>query len=328
MKAVRWALLGTSGTADAVFAPVLSGLAGTELVGAVGSTPAGSAGFKERHAAERSFANLDDLAEDPSVDAVWIATPNDLHAPQAIQLLEAGKHVLVEKPMAISTLDAQKVVQAARRSGCVLRVGYHQRFRRAHQDLRDAMSDGLLGTVGLARLHAYFAYPQDPPAWRRSVERSGGWAINDIGTHLVDLALWALGPVTLESCWLGTTRFGVATDDTTVLVLSLEGGGRVVIDTSTALASPGSRIEVYGSAGYFRAEGSFDGPTAVETSWGGKSELPAEDALAAEVTDFNQVVRGNASASVGEDGVLATDNVRLIEQARAFPFSLVLVGSA
>lgn len=317
MSTIRWALVGTSGTAETLFAPVLSGLAGAVLVGAVSSKPERSRAFQEKYSTPRSYRDLDDLAADGLVDAVWVATPNDLHAAQAVQLIESGKNVLVEKPLATSVDDAKKVLGAAQATGVMLRVGYHQRFRRPHQQLRDWAQEGRLGTVRLARFHAYSAYADEPPEWRRDPERSGGWSINDVGTHLIDLLLWALGPAVLETAWLGNSRFGTRTDDTAVLTLRLATGGYCIIDTSTALDSPGSRIEVYGSRGWSRAENSFAGPASVQTSWGTELSLPVEDALREQVMDFNRALTGDGRASVAEDGLLAVENVRLIQEARA-----------
>ncbi|HLI15529.1 MAG TPA: Gfo/Idh/MocA family oxidoreductase [Acidimicrobiales bacterium] len=315
MDGLRWALVGTTGWADALFAPALRRTPGAVLRGAAGSGADGSTAFRDRHGAERAYRDLEELAADDAVDAVWVATPNDLHAAQAIRLLEAGKHVLVEKPLATRAKDAELVVDAARRNGRVLRVGYHHRFRSVHQALRRYVAEGRLGTVGAARFHAFSAYPHEPPAWRRSPERSGGWAINDVGTHLLDLVLWILGPAELAGAWFGNPRFGLDTDDTATLLLRLAGGGSCVVDTSTALESPGARIELYGTLGYLRAERSFEGAAVLDTSFGDAQHYPEDDAFRLEVEDFQRAVAGGES--IGEAGELAVENVRLIQEARA-----------
>src|SRR5215217_5260137 len=103
---LRWGLVGTSGFADAVFAPVLRN-AGQELLGAVGSSPQGSAAFAVRHGAPRTYESLEAMLRDPDVDAVWIASPNHLHEEHVRMALEAGKHVLAEKPLAITGSGAR-----------------------------------------------------------------------------------------------------------------------------------------------------------------------------------------------------------------------------
>ena len=98
---LRWGLVGTGGFAAAVFAPALRN-AGQELLGAAGSSPQGSAAFAVRHGVPRTYASLEAMLRDPDVDAVWIASPNHLHEEHVRMALEAGKHVLAEKPLAIT----------------------------------------------------------------------------------------------------------------------------------------------------------------------------------------------------------------------------------
>lgn len=313
---IKWALVGTSGWADSTFAATLERAEDVELAGAVGSTPERSRAFQERHGTPRSYDSLADLAADDGVDAVWVATPNDLHASIAVTLLEAGRNVLVEKPLGISLESSEAALSAARKAGTVLKVGYHHRFRSAHQLLRQAVQDERLGEVGMCRFHAFARYATLPPVWRREVEHSGGWSINDVGTHLIDLVLWTTGQeATLDAAWFGNLQFKVDTDDSALLLLRLGNGGTCVVETSTGLESPASRIEVYGSQGWFRAENSLAGPCIVTTSWSTESCYPEEDAFLNEVNDFGRALRGEPS--LGDDGSLALENVRLIQEARA-----------
>ena len=98
---MRWGLVGTGGFAAAVFAPALRN-AGQELLGAAGSSPEGSTAFAVRHGRPRTFVSLEAMLHDPDVDAIWIASPNHLHEEHVRLALEAGKHVLAEKPLAIT----------------------------------------------------------------------------------------------------------------------------------------------------------------------------------------------------------------------------------
>ena len=114
------------------------------------------------------------------------------------------------------------VPEAARRAGVTLAVGYQHRFRPAHRRLFDLVRVGTVGAVGLMRIHRFWRWPyyedmdpSGPPAWRRSSAESGGWVTNDLGSHLIDLALWLSGlPATLAGAALATQRFAVETEDT------------------------------------------------------------------------------------------------------------------
>src|SRR5919107_2164398 len=141
---LRWGLVGTSGFADAVFAPVLRNV-GQELLGAAGSSPQGSAAFAVRHGTPRTYATLEAMLRDPDVDAVWIASPNHLHEEHTRMALEAGKHVLAEKPLAITGNGARDLVDLSERRERRLAVGYQGRF---HAALRDLQGGGHAGALG------------------------------------------------------------------------------------------------------------------------------------------------------------------------------------
>ena len=315
MKRTGWAIVGTSGFADSDAAPAIAATMSARLIGAAGSTPQKSREFQQRHHAERSYENLDELRRDPEVEVVWVAGPNHLHAPAAVALARAGKHVLVEKPMAISVAEAKTMVEAADAAGVQLRIGYHHRFRAAHARLRQLVADGRLGKIGFFRIHLFVRYPGPPAPWRRAADTSGGWAINDIGTHLIDLMLWMTGlPADVAGARLTTQRFEVETDDSVALLFSLGKSATGLLETSTALGSPSSRIEIYGDAGWARADGTLGGSGVIETSYDGKTELKEEDPFAAQVAAMNDVIANRAAISA--EGPIGVENVRLIQRAR------------
>ncbi|MBI1958194.1 MAG: Gfo/Idh/MocA family oxidoreductase, partial [Candidatus Rokubacteria bacterium] len=295
---------------------------------AVGSRPERSAEFAARHELPRVYGSLDDMLGDPEVDAVWICSPNFLHATHIARCAAAGKHILAEKPLATTGRDAAVAIGAAHEARVTLRVGYQHRFRPAHLRLRDLLGAGAVGDIGLFRIHRFWRYPyygdQDasgPPSWRRSAVESGGWVINDLGSHLIDLMLWLGGPeASLVGAALAAQRFAVETEDTAALLLALGGQGIGIVETSAASASPGSRVEIYGSAGWIRADDTFTGAATLQTSAAGGGTFAAPAALApyaALVADFVRAVRGQRG--VGATGDEAAANVAIVEAACARP---------
>ena len=316
MDRLRFALVGTSGHANRVVAPTLREHAGAELLGAVGSRPERSHAFAGQHGLRRTYETLDDVLEDGDVEAVWICSPNHLHAEQAARCAAAGKHILVDKPLATSSADAAAAVAAARAAGVRLKVGYQHRFRPAHRHIFDLIRDGAVGRPGLLRIHRFWPWPYyadmdptGPPSWRGSLSESGGWVTNDLGSHLIDLVLWLSGsPAILIGAALATQRFAVETEDTAALLMSLGEQAIGIVETSAANASPGSRIEIYGD-GWIRAENTLTGAASVSTSAGAHAtfaEPGPRDAYAAQIDDFLAAVRGGAS--IGADG----DEARLV----------------
>ena len=137
--------------------------------------------------------------------------------------------------------------------------------------------------------------------------------------YLVDLMLWLSGAkAEVVGACLATQRFAVETEDSAALLLSLGGKGIGMIDTSAALASPGSRIEVYGAGGWIRGDDTLTGEGVIVTHRGEEQRFAPIDSLEtylAEVVDFARAIAGGPS--IGADGEVAAENVRILEQARA-----------
>ncbi len=150
------------------------------------------------------------LLADSSVDAVYVAVPNKFHAPLAIQALEAGKHVILEKPFAMNTAEAEAVIAAAEKAGKVFTVGMNQRFVENHQKIKALVEAGKLGEIYHAK--AFWYRRSGIPTlgtWFGNKALAGGGCLNDIGVHYLDLCLYALDafdPVSVS----GTTytKFG------------------------------------------------------------------------------------------------------------------------
>lgn len=139
-----------------------------------------------------TYKDYRDLLKDKSIDVVYILTPNNSHSPLTVDALEAGKHVLCEKPMAATTADAQKMLDAAKRTGKKLTIGYQNRFRKDVQILKHASDEGELGEVYFAKAHA--VRRKGVPTWGVFLdkEKQGGGPLIDIGTHALDISLWTM----------------------------------------------------------------------------------------------------------------------------------------
>jgi len=320
----RFGIVGTSGHASRVAAPVLKRNPEVSLLGAAGSAPERSAQFAQQHGLARSYRDLEQMLGDRDIDAVWICSPNHLHAEQAVQCAAAGKHVLVEKPLATTRADAERAAQAANRAGITLRVGCQHRFRPAHRQIREWIASGLVGKLGYFRIHRFWRYPyfedmdpSGPPQWRRSGSESGGWVINDIGSHLLDLLLWMSDlEGAVAGAVLAAQQFDLPTDDSTAVLLRLGETGIGIMETSCANDSPGSRIEIYGSRGWIRADDTLSGAATITTHEGRTLSFPPVqmlDTYSAEVADFVAAVGGEAS--IGADGAAGARLVGIIEAA-------------
>lgn len=150
------------------------------------------------------YETYQDLLKDPEIDAVHICSSNHSHCEITVDALNAGKHVMCEKPMAETWEDACKMVEAAKRNHRKLSISYQNRFREDSQALYAATLAGDLGKVYYARAHA--TRRKKVPTWGNflSIEAQGGGPLIDVGTHAIDLALWLMDNYEIESVTAAT----------------------------------------------------------------------------------------------------------------------------
>ena len=148
--ATGWGIVGIGSHADLKIAPAMKLAQDASLVAVYSRDQGRADAFAEGHGAQAAYSDLDALLADPRIDAVFIASPNHLHAPQTIRAAAAGKHVLVEKPMANSVTDAAAMVSACRDHGVSLGLGFELRFHPAHLWARSLFDEGAIGRIRLA----------------------------------------------------------------------------------------------------------------------------------------------------------------------------------
>ncbi|MCA0758104.1 Gfo/Idh/MocA family oxidoreductase [Paenibacillus sp. N4] len=190
----KLAIIGCGGIANGKHLPSLKKLDNVEIVAFCDIVEERAVEAAALYGTEDAVVYTDykELLEDSTIDIVHVCTPNDSHAEIAIDALEAGKHVMCEKPMAKTASDAKRMVEAARRTGKKLTIGYNNRFRADSQHLKKVCEAGELGDIYFAKAHAIRR--RAVPTWGVFLdeEKQGGGPLIDIGTHALDLTLWML----------------------------------------------------------------------------------------------------------------------------------------
>ncbi len=206
-----------------------STLGDVDVVGVAGRDLDRATEFARRHGIERVTTDWASLCAEPDVDLVIIGTPNSLHAQQAIHALDHARHVLVEKPMAITSFDADRMIDAAERAERTLAVGH---MWRCHPDvitLRNRIAEGEFGSI--VRTHGWGVHAGwGPSGWFTDPELAGGGALIDMGIHAIDTARFLLGDPDPErvTASIGIGRYGE---------YDVDDDGIVVIDWSTGVRS-------------------------------------------------------------------------------------------
>lgn len=181
---MRWGLIGTGWHARAKIAPTLA--ASGQLAGVVASSPDKAAAFVEEIGAGRAFPSLAAMLADPAIDAVFVSTPNDLHLEQVLAAAAAGKHVLVEKPMALDGSQCRRMIEACRNADVRLGVGFQLRHHPVHREIARMIRAGDLGTIVLLRAEWHTAYGPWRN-WRADPARAGSDVLGAVGVHVLDL---------------------------------------------------------------------------------------------------------------------------------------------
>ena len=280
-----------------------------ELVAAANWRPQSLAALAERHGIPRTTEDWHELAGDPSIDAVVIGTPNSLHAPQAIACLEAGKHVLVEKPMARTLAEAESMNAAAAASGASLMVAHCWRFHPDVRALRGRIERGELGRVVKTRGYGVHA-GWGPAGWFTNPELAGGGSLVDMGVHAIDTARYLLGdPAPERVCAvLGTRYKELAVDDDGILLITWSDGTNSIVECGwwqPHLAGLEADTEIYATGGYARVWDFTEGPEGYE-----HCSQPMYSAQMAEFIDA--VEAGRKPRPDGHDGAVV---ISVVEQA-------------
>src|SRR5262245_21349850 len=234
-------------------AKAVADLEGAKVVACFDSVPAAA----DKLAGEigcRAYHDLDAMLKDRNVTVVVIGTPSGAHREPAMAAANAGKHVIVEKPLEITLAHCDAIIDACRKNRVQLSAIFPSRFQAPGQAIKRAIEAGRFGRLTLGDAYVKWYRTQqyyDSGAWRGTWELDGGGALMNQAVHSVDLLAWFMGPVAEITAHLGTLAHErIAVEDTAVATLRFASGALGVVEASTA-AYPGylKRIELHGSTG-------------------------------------------------------------------------------
>ncbi|MCM3786420.1 Gfo/Idh/MocA family oxidoreductase [Neobacillus mesonae] len=248
---VRYGIVGCGIIAE-VHASEIAKLPETELVAVCDVNPDQAARFAAQYGAA-AYSDLDAFLTRSDIEVVSICTPSGLHEEQVVRAAGAGKHILVEKPMAIRMEGVERMIDACRKAGVLLATVFPRRMSPQAEYAKRLINEGALGKLSLCsayvkiyRSQAYY----DSAGWRGTWAMDGGGAMMNQGIHTVDLLQWLAGPVASLTGRANNVLRDIEVEDTVTSLLQYESGAMGVLEiTTTAYKGKGQRLELYGEKG-------------------------------------------------------------------------------
>jgi predicted dehydrogenase len=325
-RKVRVGVIGSGGIATAAHMPGYKADPDCEIVALCDLNAEAAKKAAEKFEVEKIYSDYRELAADPDIEAVSVCTPNFMHMVPTIACLEAGKHVIVEKPIALDATEGAAMVRAAKKAGKLLAVGLHFRYDPKVNAIRRFFDKKGFGDVYYARVHALRR--RGIPSWGvfGDKEKQGGGPLIDIGVHMLYATMYAMGfpvPVAVSgqtyqkfgakkpgvAPWGPWDHKGFTVEDYASAFVRFEGGQSLVIESSFCMNGPdGMNFWIMGDKGgaqfsplrFFREE--FGTLTNTEPGW-----MPKADCHTQQMLDFVNAVRGKGKVGVtGEEGLCIT----------------------
>jgi 1,5-anhydro-D-fructose reductase (1,5-anhydro-D-mannitol-forming) len=308
---LRWGLVGASTIGREWMVPAINAQPDSTVAAVASSSPERARRYAGELGIPKAFASVGDLLAEPTIDAIYISTTNEWHEPQALAAIAAGKHVLCEKPLALTLDSAHRMVTVAAGAGVVLGTNHHLRNAATHRKMRELIETGIVGHPLAARVFHAVYLPPHLQSWRIDRPEAGGGVILDITVHDADTLRFALGDevaeVTAMAANQGMGQAGL--EDAVMGVMRFRNG--VIAQFHDAFTAPhaSTGFEVHGTEGslYGRDVMTQRAIGSVSLRRGGsEEEVPVnhENLYERSVRCFNAAIHGEGEpAATGADGV-------------------------
>ncbi len=300
---LKWGLIGCGDISRKRVAPALRDLPNCELVGVSRAKSHQAESFAREFGACKWFSDWRELLADNEIQAVYIATPVDLHASQTVAAAQAGKHVLCEKPMALDTEECDQMIAACQASGVLLGIAYYRHFYPAIERVKAILAAGEIGRPVLAQINAFECFnpePSHPRHWLIEKKRSGGGPMFDFGCHRIEVLLNLLGSISRIESLVGRVCFEREVEDTAVALFQFASGALGTLSVTHAATDAQDTLDIFGSDGSILIKKLNEGNVRVSTSAGHHLESlpPAANFHQPLINDFTSAVIENRDPEV------------------------------
>ena len=249
--AVKWGIIGSGLISERNMIPAMLKAKGTQLVAIMDVDQDRAKRVAKTFSIPKYYTKEIDLLKDEDIEAVYIATPSFLHARQVIEAANYKKHVLCEKPMALTIAEGEEMIKVCRQNKVKFAMGFMMKFHPHHLKAKQLIEAKAIGEIVKARAQWNFWYPPKDGLWRQDPRLGGGGCLMDVGIHCVDLLRFLVGDVDEVLALTGNTIFQYPVEDFSCLLLRFAGGAHGIVDNCFSIDSKNSPngIEIYGTKG-------------------------------------------------------------------------------
>ncbi|MBN1466733.1 Gfo/Idh/MocA family oxidoreductase [candidate division KSB1 bacterium] len=308
LKKLNWGLIGCGDIARRRVAPALRDLTQCELVSVNRKDYGKAETFALEFGARKWIREWPELISDPEIDAVYIATPVHLHAEQTIAAVQAGKHILCEKPMALNLRECDAMIEAATANSVTLGVAYYRHFYPVIIRIKNIITRGDMGKIVSIQMNAashFNALPGEPRYWLLVKEQAGGGPMMDFGCHRIEVLLNLVGPIVKVRSVVNQVSYAREVEDTASALFEFANGAHGSLFVSHAAFEAQDTLAIYGTRGSLHVHNLNRGDLRIVDDNGERLEehpLPANP-HAPLIDDFARAVSAGQNPGVtGHDG--------------------------
>jgi 1,5-anhydro-D-fructose reductase (1,5-anhydro-D-mannitol-forming) len=316
-----WGIVGTGQIATQQIGPAIEQVPNSVLRHVASRDQDRAPAFATRFGGASATTSYAQMLADPHVDAVYIATPNSMHADQAIAAARAGKHVMCDRPLATSVEDARRVVDACAEAGVGLGVMFQSRCYGGMALVRQLIAENQIGPVVTA--HAEISTGRTLlKGWRTDAAYAGVGTLNNLGVHMFDLLGYLLNSEVVEVAAMLSSEPGFVLDTTALALLRFASGALVTVHANQTVFGPRPDLVIYGTQGRIVGtnvtRAGLSGTIAVVRDGGEQTEQPvsSDGAFATTIEQFaDAVMHGRDPSPSGVDGLTSVALTQALSQA-------------
>ncbi|GLU45066.1 Gfo/Idh/MocA family protein [Allomuricauda sp. NBRC 101325] len=308
-KSLGIALVGLGSYSTYQLAPALQETQHCHLAGIVTGTPEKEKIWADKYSIPQkniyNYQNFDEIANNPDIDAIYVVLPNSMHAEFCIRAAKAGKHVICEKPMAVSVEECDAIISACKEAGVKLGMGYRLQSEPYTQQVKKFVKEKTFGDINFVSADAAYRSGGNPDQWRLNKALSGGGALMNMGVYAVQSVIYGTGenPISVSAQEFSTRpEYFKETDETITAQFEFKSGAISNITTSHNFNA--NAMYVSGTSGWFQLQPANNyGPLSGRTSKGEEIKFPHESQQKLQMDDFaKHVLFDEPNIAPGEMG--------------------------